>query len=63
MKPLIELQHINLATGQNWPWKISACTCTKASFAALVGPSGAGKTTLLKVILGLLQPTRGHFMV
>ncbi|HLR08962.1 MAG TPA: ABC-F family ATP-binding cassette domain-containing protein [Bacillota bacterium] len=27
---------------------------------ALIGPNGVGKTTLLKVILGKLQPTKGH---
>ena len=25
----------------------------------IIGPNGGGKTTLLKVILGLIQPTRG----
>ncbi|MDN7012221.1 ABC transporter ATP-binding protein [Methanoculleus sp. FWC-SCC3] len=28
-------------------------------FYAIIGPNGGGKTTLLKVILGLLQPSRG----
>ena len=28
-------------------------------FVCLVGPNGSGKTTLLKLLLGLLQPTRG----
>lgn len=28
-------------------------------FIGLIGPNGAGKTTLLKVLLGLLQPTKG----
>lgn len=30
---------------------------------ALVGPSGSGKTTLMKVMLGLLQPSRGEILV
>ncbi len=29
----------------------------------IVGPNGGGKTTLLKLILGLLQPTRGEIRV
>jgi ATP-binding cassette subfamily B protein RaxB len=30
---------------------------------AIVGPSGCGKTTLLKLLLGLLQPTRGEVLI
>jgi ATP-binding cassette subfamily F protein uup len=29
----------------------------------VVGPNGAGKTTLLRVLLGEVEPTRGHVMV
>ena len=32
-------------------------------FLGLVGPNGGGKSTLLKIILGLLQPTRGKVSV
>ncbi|MDR3491328.1 MAG: peptidase domain-containing ABC transporter [Gammaproteobacteria bacterium] len=30
---------------------------------AITGPSGCGKTTLLKIMMGLLQPSSGHFYV
>ncbi|MCB0021264.1 MAG: ATP-binding cassette domain-containing protein, partial [Anaerolineales bacterium] len=44
-KPVLEGVDLHLHPGQ---------------FAALVGPSGAGKTTLLRLVLGLLQPTKGR---
>ena len=31
----------------------------QGDFVGVIGPNGGGKTTLLKIILGLLQPTRG----
>ena len=32
-------------------------------FATVIGPNGGGKTTLLKLLLGILQPTRGTIQV
>jgi ATP-binding cassette subfamily B protein RaxB len=32
-------------------------------FVTIMGPSGAGKTTLMKVMLGLLEPTRGEVLI
>ena len=32
-------------------------------FVGIIGPNGGGKTTLLKVMLGLMQPTRGRVRV
>lgn len=29
-------------------------------FVSVIGPNGGGKTSLLKVLLGLVQPSRGH---
>ncbi|MDQ0205568.1 metal ABC transporter ATP-binding protein [Alkalicoccobacillus murimartini] len=32
----------------------------KGSFLGLVGPNGSGKSTLIRLLLGLLQPDKGH---
>jgi len=32
----------------------------RGRFAALIGPNGAGKTTALRLLLGIMQPARGH---
>lgn len=38
-------------------------TIQRGQFATIVGPNGGGKTTLFKLILGLIQPTRGTVRV
>ncbi len=38
-------------------------TIQKGEFAFIVGASGAGKSTLLKLIMGEVQPTKGHITV
>jgi zinc transport system ATP-binding protein len=35
----------------------------KGDFLGIIGPNGGGKTTLFKVILGLVQPSRGRILV
>jgi len=41
---------------------VSYSICSK-DFVSIVGANGSGKTTLLKLMLGLLQPTRGKVTV
>lgn len=38
-------------------------TIRERSFISIVGPNAGGKTTLLKLMLGLLQPSRGAIEV
>ncbi len=63
MKPLIELNHIDFGYGAELALEDICLHLHRGQFAALVGPSGAGKTTLVRLILGLLQPSRGEFCV
>ena len=63
MQPIIELNEVSFGYGQEQVLENINLHLHPGQFAALVGPSGAGKTTLLKLILGLLQPTRGQICV
>jgi len=47
--PLI-LENVNLALQER-------------DFISIVGPNGGGKTTLLKLMLGLLNPSKGHIHI
>jgi zinc transport system ATP-binding protein len=38
-------------------------TVRERDFMGIIGPNGGGKTTLLKVLLGLVQPSRGRVTV
>jgi zinc transport system ATP-binding protein len=38
-------------------------TVARREFLGLVGPNGGGKSTLLKIVLGLLEPSRGRVTV
>lgn len=38
-------------------------TIKKNEFVAITGKSGSGKSTLLKIILGLLEPSRGKILI
>jgi ATP-binding cassette subfamily B protein RaxB len=63
--PSIECKHVWFRYGDDEPWiledvslRIEAGECV-----ALTGPSGGGKTTLVKLLIGLLEPTRGSIEV
>ena len=49
-KPSNTLQNINI-------------TVKKNESIGIVGPSGSGKSTMIDVLLGLIEPTRGAFLV
>jgi zinc transport system ATP-binding protein len=38
-------------------------TVHEKEFLGIIGPNGGGKTTLLKVILGLIQPSKGKVLI
>jgi zinc transport system ATP-binding protein len=61
--PAVELRDVWFSYGElpvleGVDLRVDAC-----DYLALLGPNGSGKTTLLKLVLGLLQPTRGTVRV
>jgi zinc transport system ATP-binding protein len=38
-------------------------TVKEKEFLGIIGPNGGGKTTLLKIILGLIQPSKGEVLI
>jgi zinc/manganese transport system ATP-binding protein len=60
---LLTLDDIGVRFGGRQVLSDVSFTLRKGEFAGLIGPNGAGKTTLLRVILGLLQPSRGKVLV
>jgi ABC-type Mn2+/Zn2+ transport system ATPase subunit len=63
MQPLVELNQVTFGYGTQPVLEDVSLHLHVGQFAALVGPSGAGKTSLLKLILGVLQPTRGEICI
>lgn len=59
----IELRHVGMQFGSTVVHRDISFSLSKGDTVTLLGPSGTGKTILLKLIIGLLQPTRGDVWV
>ena len=59
-KLVAELQDVSLSFGDKCIVDKLNTTILRGDKIGLIGPNGAGKTTLLKLILGALEPDRGH---
>jgi phospholipid/cholesterol/gamma-HCH transport system ATP-binding protein len=57
--PVVELQDIDLHFGEKEVLhRVSLCV-EPGERLVIIGQSGAGKTTILRLVLGILQPTKG----
>jgi zinc transport system ATP-binding protein len=63
MKNVIEVNNLWYTFNGHPVLKEVTFEVSKGEFLALIGPNGGGKTTLLRVMLGLLQPSRGKIRV
>jgi ABC-2 type transport system ATP-binding protein len=57
--PLIEAEHLYKKYGEKTAVDDVSFQVYGGEIFGFLGPNGAGKTTTLKIIVGLLQPTRG----
>ena len=55
----IVLSHIEAGYGTEPVLRDVSLKVAPGELVGVIGPNGSGKTTLLKVLLGLLEPTRG----
>jgi phospholipid/cholesterol/gamma-HCH transport system ATP-binding protein len=59
----IELVDVGVRFGDNVALDGISFSVKRGEIAVIIGGSGAGKTTLARVIVGLLQPTRGAVFI
>ena len=58
--PIIEARDLTVGYGSYVVQKDLNFTINRQDVFIIMGPSGCGKSTLLRVLVGLLQPTKGQ---
>jgi ATP-binding cassette, subfamily B, bacterial CvaB/MchF/RaxB len=61
----IELRNVSFRYAETEPFVLEdICFIIEpGEFVTIMGPSGGGKTTLIKIMLGLLEPTKGEVLI
>jgi zinc transport system ATP-binding protein len=59
VRPYIEIEDVDFSYAQVRALEGINLTVEAGDFLGIIGPNGSGKTTLLRIMLGLLEPTRG----
>ena len=61
----IELRNVSFQYAETEPFVLEDISfiIEPGEFITIMGPSGGGKTTLIKIMLGLLEPTRGEVLI
>lgn len=60
--PIIEARDLTVGYGSYVVQKDLNFTINRQDVFIIMGPSGCGKSTLLRVLVGLLQPTKGQVL-
>src|SRR5262249_24580970 len=60
MRPYVDIEDVAFGYGDVPVLDGINLTVEPGDFLGIIGPNGSGKTTLLRIMLGLLEPTRGN---
>jgi zinc transport system ATP-binding protein len=60
---IIEIKNLSFAYQREKVLENISLVVQEGDFLGLIGQNGSGKSTLLKLILGLLQPTKGEILL
>lgn len=55
--------NLEVSYGNKVIWRNANFNLNRGQFTAILGPNGAGKSTLFKLILGLIEPSKGEMLV
>ena len=60
---VLDIANLDFAYGEQLVLKHLNLTMEAGSTLGIIGPNGGGKTTLIKLLMGILNPTRGSLQV
>ena len=63
MTDIIDISQVDFAYGQSLVLKDVSLRVEAGTTLGLIGPNGGGKTTLIRLLLGVIEPTRGSVRV
>ncbi len=63
MPAIATVENLDFAFGESLVLKHVSLDIEQGTTVGLIGPNGGGKTTLIRLLLGLLQPTRGQIRI
>src|SRR5687767_7140839 len=63
MQPIVEIKGLDFAYGSQTVLQGIDLNIAPGTTLGVIGPNGGGKTTLIRLLLGLLEPTRGSVRV
>ncbi len=55
----ISVKDLSFKYDKEWVLKDVSFEIEKGDYVGIIGPNGGGKTTLIKILLGLINPTKG----